>query len=217
MSLFIPTIPEPDDNLDFSQKQLLSNNAGLDTVFGIDHYNFSDASSNKGFHNEVTTPVFTAAPPTPPYTPSVTPPITTTNPILYAFQQTTPIGAIQFSRGPSNAVPSPLTRLNSTAAATVLNSVSTLNLLDFTGLNQAYVKVYAYNSLDMGGFQANIEATCFWSAAIPAFIINIVTDTSLTTPIGFTIQSSGNILQLKNTSGSNYLNVYWTIELIRVQ
>lgn len=54
MSLFIPTIPTANQNLDFSQGQLLSNNAGLDTVFGIDHSLFSDATSNKGFHKKVT-------------------------------------------------------------------------------------------------------------------------------------------------------------------
>lgn len=65
MSLFLPNIPQPNDNLDFSQGQLLSNNQGLDTVFSIDHTLFSDASSDKGFHRKVTFPVVVAPGSTP--------------------------------------------------------------------------------------------------------------------------------------------------------
>lgn len=54
MSLFLSNIPQANDNLDFSQGQLLSNNAGLDTVFAIDHTLFSDSTANKGFHKKVT-------------------------------------------------------------------------------------------------------------------------------------------------------------------
>lgn len=60
MSLFLPNIPQPNDNLDFSQGQLLTNNQGLDTVFGVDHTLFSDATSDKGFHRKVTFPVVAA-------------------------------------------------------------------------------------------------------------------------------------------------------------
>lgn len=62
MSLFIPTIPQAGDNLDFSQGQLLSNNSGLDTVFGNDHYKFSDATTNKGLHKQVTFPLVGSTP-----------------------------------------------------------------------------------------------------------------------------------------------------------
>jgi len=54
MSLFLPNIPQPNQNLDFSQGQLLSNNSGLDTVFSVDHTLFSDSTANKGFHKKVT-------------------------------------------------------------------------------------------------------------------------------------------------------------------
>jgi hypothetical protein len=54
MSLFLPNIPQSSDNLDFSQGQLLSNNQGLDTVFGIDHTLFSDSTANKGKHKKST-------------------------------------------------------------------------------------------------------------------------------------------------------------------
>src|SRR5260221_3282050 len=107
MTLFLPNIPQPNDNLDFSQGQLLSNNQGLDTVFGIDHYPFSDASGNKGFHNTVTQPAYQ----NPIGTPSPTPPGTVAEPKLYAFQQTVPLGVLQYSRGPNNMAPTPVTSL----------------------------------------------------------------------------------------------------------
>jgi hypothetical protein len=105
MSLFIASIPQPSDNLDFSQGQLLSNNQGLDTVFGIEHYKFSDATTNKGFHNTVTQPLIVGA----------AHPTTTTNPIIYAMQDSANLGT-----GGTSAV------------------------FDFAGLARAIVNIYTY-------------------------------------------------------------------------
>src|ERR1700683_3308310 len=120
MSLFLPTIPQPNDNLDFSQGQLLSNNQGLDTVFGIDHYKFSDDSGDKGFHNKVTTPNFETSPPTLPNAP----PATSAAPIFYGFKQldgagnpTNQLPILQYSISTNNGVASPVTTLQSQAAA----------------------------------------------------------------------------------------------------
>jgi hypothetical protein len=55
--VFKNNIPLPTDNLSVSQGDLLGNNAQLDTSFGIDHYTFSDLTSNNGFHKKSTYPV----------------------------------------------------------------------------------------------------------------------------------------------------------------
>lgn len=202
MSLFIPTIPQPNDNLDFSQGQLLSNNGGLDTVFGVDHYKFSDASANKGFHNKVTTPVFVDSPP------SGLPPVTTTNPIFYGFQDTANVGVIQYSRGPTNAVPTPITNLQSPVTPIVLGPAATTNVLDFTGIAHAFCLLHAG---DTGSPTLNrILTWVFWTGS--AFILN-----DLTSGISFLdSQNTGNILQLKNNNVGALNNVYWTLHFDRL-
>jgi len=206
MSLFIPTIPQANDNLDFSQGQLLSNNAGLDTVFGVDHYKFSNATASKGFHNQVTTPVFVASPIALPNAP----PTTTTNPIFYGYEALDAggmpidnLGVLQYSRGPSDAVPTPLTELHSTAAAIVLASGATTNVLDFTGINLSISNIYIFNTTLSA---TPVTQTIYWNG-------------SLLSGLGGTLlltQQAGNILQIKNGS-SGSLSIYWTLEFKRIQ
>lgn len=59
MSTYLPNIPQPNDNLDISQTQLLGNFQALNTIFGINHYPFNDLSSSKGKHKFVTMPITT--------------------------------------------------------------------------------------------------------------------------------------------------------------
>ena len=61
MGLFNPNIPQPADKLSVSQGQLLSNNQGLNTVFGINHFTFSTAV-NAGKHTFVEMPVLAVVP-----------------------------------------------------------------------------------------------------------------------------------------------------------
>lgn len=193
MSSFLPNIPQPGDNLDFSQGQLLSNNQGLDTVFHIDHTLFSDATANKGFHNQVTS------------IPQGGVPATTANPILYAFQQTVGMGALQYSRGPINAVPSPLTRLNSPSTPISLATNATTNIMDFTGLSIVIAVFSAFDSATAG---ANKFTEVYWNGSTFTYSSN---------PAGLTLQQSGNILQLKNQFINPVNNVYWSLEFQRAQ
>ncbi len=201
MSLFLPNIPQPGDNLDFSQGQLLSNNQGLDTVFGIDHYKFSDATSNKGFHNKVTTPVFVAAPPT------GLPPVTTTNPIFYGFQQTAPLGVLQYSRGPNNAAPSPVTMLQSQAAGISLVVGASTNILDFTGIIRAYGTLYFVDLDSFSLVNAISSVLIYWfgTGFIGASSVGSLGPVAV-----------GNMLTLKNNSGTNKTNIFWTLQFYRI-
>lgn len=201
MSSFLPNIPQPSDNLDFSQSQILSNNQALDTVFGIDHYKFSDATANKGFHNKVTTPVFIDSPPT------GLPPVTTTAPVLYSFQTTAPLGVLQYSRGPNNSVPTPLTILQSPSTGITVTAGATTNVLDFTGLTLCICNLYAFN-LIMPTVVSSVTATIYW---------NGTTLQGTTTSGNLQVVQSGNILQIKNALGISITNLFWSLELIRVQ
>ena len=206
MSLFLPNIPQPGDNLDFSQGQLLSNNQGLDTVFGIDHYKFSDATANKGFHNQVTTVAFAGG--GDPITPAATC-------RLYARQLTAPVGLLQFSRGPSNAVPTPVTSLHSPAAPLTILPSTTTNIVDFAGLTTVYAKLFAYNA-NSASIQTMEYDVFFTSTAANTFTFVQVIANS--TSLNLAPTNSGTILQLRNNSGSTtYSNIFWTLEFVRIQ
>ncbi len=50
---FNPNIPQPTDNLSVSQGQFLTNNIALNTVFGVDHIDFTNVTAQKGFHKTI--------------------------------------------------------------------------------------------------------------------------------------------------------------------
>lgn len=218
MSLFIPTIPQANDNLDFSQGQLLSNNAGIDTVFGIDHYKFSDATVNKGFHNQVTTPQFFLNTTIPPVYPTVTP-VTVANPILYAYQATdgagtptTNTGVLQYSRGPNSAVPSPLTHLHGSA---VIAALGVQNIFDITGITRALFTVSVMDDVITAN---NQFAYGSFGVAGAGYRINNFVSTTAPTASKLGVTTAGNILQITNvstTTASN--NVQWTIDFLRIE
>jgi hypothetical protein len=207
MSSYLPNIPQPNDNLDFSQGQLLGNFQALDAIFGIDHYKYSDTTGNLGFHNTITMPRFTTSPPTP----NPTPPATTTNPILYTFQDSTNIGPLQYSRGlPAGANPvpaSPITFRNNQIGGDVFNNGGTLPILDFTGLSKvlAYLTYYA-----KGG-------SPFFNG--PLLIIfdsgTFIAGTTGATQVQ--IMAAGNVLQFKNNGPASFTNLYWTLQFIRIE
>lgn len=197
---FQPNIPQPTDFLSDSQADLLGNNQALDSVYGTDHYAFSNATVNNGKHKKVSTPDQTTAP------------VTVADPMFYGLQQTANLGVLQYSKGPSNAVPTPVTHLQSTSAAIVLGIGSTTNILDFTGINRAFCVVYAAD-VGVNVSIAKTMAFVIWTGS--AFNISTI----VTTPT-LTVQNTGNILQLKNTStgpGFAMNNIYWTLDMLRLE
>jgi len=203
MSLFIPTIPTANQDLDFSQGQLLNNNSGLDTVFGIDHYKFSDATANKGFHNQVTTPSHIGGHP-----------VTGANPILYSMQDSANLGVIQYSKAPNllAADPSsPITMKQSPLTASTVPSSGTLNVFDFTGLTRALCLLVAADTT------TNNKAMAFvvWTT-VPGNSLTVSNVPTISTTALFAA-ASGNILVLQNSSGGAQSNVYWTLQFMRTQ
>jgi hypothetical protein len=212
MSLFLPNIPQPPDNLDFSQGQLLSNNQGLDTVFGIEHYKFSDATANKGFHNKVTTPNYVTSPPSLPNAP----PTTSASPIFYGFKQldgagnaTNRLPVLQYSISTNNAVASPVTTLQSQAAAFNLAAGAAVDVLDFTGIIRSYCTLYVVATNDVvGGTTTVASYLIYWDGT--SFFGNF--SNNIVGPF----RGPGNKLQLKNSTTNPYINIYWTLVFQRI-
>ncbi len=201
---FNANIPQPNDLLPNSQQVLLSNNIALSAIFGIDHYPFTDQTANQGFHNKVTTPLIVGG----------VHPTTTTNPIFYAMQDAAEIGIIQYSRGPSNAIPSPVTELQSPSTPISLVNNASTNVIDCTNITRMVATLYAGNfSTSSGSRNIIIEGVILWNKAIPVFKVIPSASTS-----GFiTIGASGNILQIVNTSGTTINDLYWTLRFHRIQ
>lgn len=204
MPAYQPNIPSGTVNLDVDYTNVLGNFQQLNIVYGTDHYPFDNATPNQGFHNKVTTPAFVASPPT------GLPPPTTTNPIFYAFQQYPALGVLQYSRGPSSAVPTALTKLYSAATPIMLAPAATTNVIAFTGMSFAFCILTATDTV-----QTNVSkliSYIIWNGS--AIFINNLT-TSQLNPI-----AAADILQLKNSTILPPMalnNVYWNLEIIRVQ
>ncbi len=203
---FNKLIPQPGDNLNISQQDLLANNLALNSVYGTDHYAFNDLTANSGFHNTVTTPSIVGG----------IDPTSTTNDILYSIVKGM-LPLFQYSTYPlPNTIPTPITNLQSPATAIVLppspGPGNTSNIFNFTGLVRASATLYAANFLPGGTNDVTLEALIIWAAT--AMTIKTISGTSF-----FTAQASGgNTLQISNNATAGTLsNVYWTLRFHRIE
>jgi hypothetical protein len=197
--VFKNNIPQPTDNLSDSQVDLLNNNSQLDTSFGIDHYTFSNLTVNNGKHNQVTTPLIVGG---------VHPVTAASEPKFYAMQDYAAVGVLQYSRGGSDAVPTPVTSLQSTSAAIALAIGADTPILDFTGIARAFCTVSA---VDMPNLSTRVYAWVIWNGS--AFSINIIAGTN----VALILEAAGNILRLRNGTLGALNNIYWSLDFIRIQ
>jgi len=194
---FNPSIPQSGDKLSASQQDLLSNNVALDNSFGIDHYKFSDGTANNGKHETVTTP-------------SIAIPTTTTDPKIYANELTSPLTALQFSKGVNDAIATPITSIQSTTADATFTPAQTKNILDFTGITRAVVHVKA----DLLAPDPNTSSQLFnVSYASATFKIRQYNTTPAS--VFLSVTSAGNILRI--TSAAATTSLYWTIQFLRLE
>lgn len=209
MSLFNPNVPTGFVNLDVDYQNLQNNNMQLDTSFGVDHYKFSNQTANNGFHNQVTNPEVVNTPP------DALPPSTTAAiNRIYAYTipqvgSTAPIGLIQYSRGVSNAIPTPLTSMQSPSTPLVILMGNTTNVIDFTGLTRCAGILTTWD-MQTTGVNKVVETLVIWDNA-RIFTQNIVNSGG-----DLQVVTTGNILQVKNATFSPSLaNVYWTFKFYR--
>lgn len=199
---FLNNIPQPGDKLKNSQGQLLGNNQQLNVSFGIDHYPYTDLTANNGKHKQVTTPIQMADPAS-----------TITDPKFYGRQITVPVGALQYSRGWDDinsvpAVPTPVTSLQSQSTPLTIGSSSTVNVMDFTGLQMAFAVLYTGDTATTPSLYSSVTYI-FWTGT--AFVIKSMASASF-----ITVTSNTNILQILNT-GPAITNFYSTLQFIRLQ
>jgi hypothetical protein len=196
-----PNVPQATDFLSNSQVDLLNNFTKANSSFGLNHYSFADLTINNGKHNNVQTPLITGG----------VHPVTPANEdAFYGMQDSAPLGVLQYSRGPNSAVPTPVTSLQSTAAAIVLAPAASTNVLDFTGITiLAMGSLFAINanisgitSINFINFYWNGTAFQFWESQVTKSLAAIAV---------------GNILTLKNQTGVAMNNVYWTLKFYRIQ
>jgi hypothetical protein len=215
---FVPNIPQPTDFLSDSQEDLRQNNLQLDTSFGIDHYTFSNLTTDNGKHNQVTTPKVVNNPATPTGHPTTT----ATDMKFYAMQDTAPIGLLQYSRGwdavgSISGVPSPVSFVQSPNTAQVLGDGinSVVNILDFTGITQyAIGKIIIWNK-DTSSENIMIENTFTWNGTASAMTFHSVINTF---PASIKLEMNANIMRLRrdNTGLPGIANLYWSIEFYRI-
>lgn len=207
---FIRNQPVGTDLLSVSQPYLTQNTNSSDSIFGFDHFAFSNNTTNQGFHQKVTTPLYSNGSTMPA---AFSPPPTVAAPIFYAYtpldtsgNTTTNLPVIQWSRGVSNAVPSPVTSLQSPSTAITINAGATSNVFDFTGIALAICSLYAFDKV------ANvfIGGPVFWNGTTISPFTNLLSTNLIS-------QGAGAILQLKNSTGVAFSNIYWTLKFERIQ
>ena len=195
---FNPNIPQPGDLLSDSQGDLLQNMLALDTSFGIDHYTFSNLTVNNGAHRQVSSPI------------SVPPahPATVNDPKLYGMQDTALIPVIHYSRAPNNAVPSPVTLIQSPSAGIVAAGGTSTNILDLTGLVNCYGSVMA--QAFGAGATRSLFGLFFYRGAATLTVQNVFSN-------GLTLIPNvpANILQIFNTAPVTEFR--YTIQLWRTE
>jgi hypothetical protein len=199
--VFLPNIPQPGDFLDDSQNDLLNNNMQLDASFGVDHYAFSNGTSYNGFHNQITSPLIVGG---------VHPTTAVGIPKIYAMQDSANAGVLHYSRGPNDAVPTPLTTLQSQASPITLNNGSNLTIFNFTGLSRSIAMLYAIDYETINVVYPYIFSLVMWNGTA-------IVSKDISASAAFSTVSSGSNLIIQNATGTNMTQLFWTLQFLRMQ
>lgn len=200
MAVFTPNIPQATDLLSDSQPQIKNNFDSTANTINDDHYGPADLTANLGKHRAVTSP-----------TPSpATHYATTTDTKLYGMQDAVAIGNIQYSRGPSNAVPTPVTCLQSSSAAISVSTTPGTTILNFTGLPYCYGYVIA-TGITATSNRTQIVYSFFWDGSIGE--ADVMTNLYTSQVV---IQFVGADLNMVAQPAKTFTNVAWTLEFKRI-
>jgi len=183
-------IPQATDDLSVSQGEVQANFLQLNTSFEIDHYTFDDVSGDTGKHRTITT------------VDQVTDPTTAAvEPRIYGKGTFTPSLVLQYSRGESDAVPTPLT---SAHGDLVLPAATTTDLFDFTGITTGLVEVYLWN---VAGPGTQISGHIIISGGV----LNTTGLASTATALTFSV--AGSVLNVRHQTG---ITTKWTLDFKRL-
>lgn len=184
-------MPISGDTLGGTRDRIKTNFQLIKSVFDENHYTFG--LGGQGKHRFVTTPD------------QITDSITAANePKMYARATSINAGVLQYSRGGSNAIPTPLTSLHSSGGVVVAPDAST-PVLNFAGMPRAMAMVYAFDTSSAKRGLAYV----WWNGATLR-VENLVSTASQ-------IQAlfSGTTLNLRNADLVNPMTIYWTLDLKR--
>lgn len=190
MVTYTRQIPLSGDSLGGTRDRIRTNFQQIDTVMAVNHVAFN--SSGEGKHKFVQTPDQTA---------DVASGVN--EPVLYA-KLTSNAGVLQYSRGGSSAVPTPITSVQSTSASISITSTSSISILDFTNITRAFFSFFAGAT---AGTSTNFTDV-YWNGS--SFLFS----TPQSGASALQLIGSGNTLTLKNNTAGT-LNIYWTLDLKR--
>lgn len=188
---YTPVIPVSGETLGGTRDRIRTNFELIQSTFSENHVPIG--ALNGGNHTVIRSVNQSTVPTTP-----------VDEPALYATNDGNSLGVLHYSRGGSDAVPTPLTGLHSPSTPIVLANNATTNMVDFTGITVAAFQV---NAVNLSGILPSYTGTLWWNGAVVAPVFP---------QGGFTLALAGNVLQLQNISGGAYNDVYWTINLLRV-
>jgi hypothetical protein len=128
------------------------------------------------------------------------------------MQDSVPVGLLNYSKGPSNAVPSPITYLQGGPLNLIFNTPQ--NVLDFTGLARAIFTIYVADFTNLSVTNTNY-INAIWNGSAFVFPVQPAAGTGA---VSILVQASGNVLQLKNQILiAPTPNVYYSLKLHRLQ
>lgn len=189
---YTPVIPQSGESLGSTRDRIRTNFEQISSVFGNNHYTFD--ALGEGKHQKVQTPdqvsdVASAA----------------NEPVLYA-KASSNAGVLQYSRGPSNAAPTPITSLQSVGAIPCANNAS-IPVLDFAGLPLCMAMIYAFDNLNS---TRKALAFVWWDGAV----LSREQLTSSTSSIRVDVASPN--LSLFNNNTASAMSIYWTLDFKRL-
>jgi hypothetical protein len=192
--------PIASEFLSDSQPVLLSNNNDMDSSFGTDHVAASNTGTDNGRHAVIQS------------VEQASHPSTTTQNKTYAVPALEAIPPLVYTRGINDAVPSPLTKLQSTAALISLNNGVFTTILDFANITYAYGVVYV-SSLNPSGlprFSAYVFNFISGATGVYPFIF-------ISSNFSLQVLFSGSELRVLNGTGATWTDIAWTLEFQRIQ
>ncbi len=194
---YLTNIPLSTDLQNVTQGQILGNFTQLNTSFGIDHYPFTTNGSLTGFHNQVTTPAIIGS----------AVPTVTSNAILFALNPLEAVGLLQYSVSTNSSVPTPLTKMQSTASGITLAISANTTVLNFTGLNTVIAMLYMCSG----------KTTMYSNVALVTYYAGVLVVNNIASAVNSQVSASASGQNLIITNGTiGTVSLFWTLEFQRI-
>lgn len=200
--VYNPNIPQANDFQDVSQGDILANFMQLDTSFDVDHYKFSDLTTDNGKHKQVTAVSQTSHPTT-----------GSGETKIYAYKESvaplTNLGPMIYARGESNSYQTPISPLQSPSGGTAIGTSTTVDIFNFSNMTNVYAMLYV---MDITAIRRMITYV-YTANGLLIGKDNLLPNTSLT-PLETMVND--NVIQIRNTSPTIAYTIFWTLDFKRI-